>query len=293
MFWSALRRPDWNKEGRNWPYRDNSTFVRDGFFDWHVQTVGEGPSVLLLHGTAASTHSWAPLAPLLADHFRLVMIDLPGHGFTRPLKPAEISLRAVGANLASLLKRLEIAPEIAIGHSSGAAILIQMILDNGLRPNFMISLNGALRPFSGAAGVLFPLMAKSLYYNPLAALFFAESARDPQRIKRLLSGTGSKPPQETVDRYAQLLRAPGHINGALAMMAHWRLAAIERRLGEVSVPVLYAAGADDKAVPPVDAVRLASETKTAISKVLPGLGHLAHEEAPARVAALIEEFASG
>ncbi len=50
--------------------------------EWHVQQMGQGPKLLLLHGTAASTHSFRALAPLLAPHFTLLIPDLPGHAFT-------------------------------------------------------------------------------------------------------------------------------------------------------------------------------------------------------------------
>ena len=58
--------------------------VARGPIRWHVQRMGAGPALLLLHGTGAATHSWRALAPLLAEHFTVVAPDLPGHGFTGP-----------------------------------------------------------------------------------------------------------------------------------------------------------------------------------------------------------------
>lgn len=66
----------------NWPHRDCSQFIEAAGLSWHVQRMGEGPALLLLHGTAAATHSWAGLMPLLARRFTVIAIDLPGHGFT-------------------------------------------------------------------------------------------------------------------------------------------------------------------------------------------------------------------
>ena len=77
--------PRWAIEGRNWPHRGHSRFVLAGRLRWHVQTFGPdtAPIMLLLHGTGAATHSWRDLAPLLAMRFRVIVPDLPGHGFTR------------------------------------------------------------------------------------------------------------------------------------------------------------------------------------------------------------------
>ena len=65
--------PQWNRQGRDWPNRDASRFVTDGGVRWHVQVMGEGPVVLLLHGAGAATHSWRDLAPRLAQHAGVVL----------------------------------------------------------------------------------------------------------------------------------------------------------------------------------------------------------------------------
>ncbi len=56
----------WGTDGRDWPHRDRSRFVEAGGLRWHIQRMGDGPALLLVHGTAAATHSWRDLAPLLA-----------------------------------------------------------------------------------------------------------------------------------------------------------------------------------------------------------------------------------
>ncbi len=49
----------------------------------HIETVGNGPDLVLLHGWAMHAGIFAPLTPLLAAHFRVHLVDLPGHGFSR------------------------------------------------------------------------------------------------------------------------------------------------------------------------------------------------------------------
>lgn len=73
---------NWDHDGRDWPNREHSRFVEAAGLRWHVQQMGRGPVLLLLHGTGASTHSWRALMPLLAAEFTVVAPDLPGHGFT-------------------------------------------------------------------------------------------------------------------------------------------------------------------------------------------------------------------
>ena len=57
----------WNEEGRDWPNREHSQFIRASAIRWHLQVMGNGPVLLALHGTGASTHSFRDLMPVLAE----------------------------------------------------------------------------------------------------------------------------------------------------------------------------------------------------------------------------------
>ena len=53
----------------------------------HVETVGVGPPLVLLHGWALHSGLWQPIVPHLAQHFRLHLVDLPGHGHSATIEP--------------------------------------------------------------------------------------------------------------------------------------------------------------------------------------------------------------
>ncbi len=281
------RKPDWAVEGRDWPNRDASRFVRAAGIEWHVQSMGAGPTVLLLHGTGAATHSWRALAPLLASEFHVVSPDLPGHGFTQTPPAHGLSLPGMARSIAALLTALDVAPRFLIGHSAGAAIALRMTLDGLVAPERIVSLNGALMPFPGIAGHIFPPAARLLFLNPVAVRLFAHRAADRSRVERLMRSTGSRIDADGLDQYGRLFRTPGHVAGVLGMMAHWDLQALQRDLPALRTPLTLIAAGNDRAIPPetADAVkRLAPHADVA---PLSGLGHLAHEESPQRVAALI------
>ena len=123
----------WSRDGADWPNRDSSSFVEAAGIRWHVQRMGEGPPLLLIHGTGAATHSWRGLLPLLAQHFSVIAPDLPGHGFTQSPPAHRLSLPGMAADIGALLRKLEVRPEIAVGHSAGAAILARMCLAGRMR----------------------------------------------------------------------------------------------------------------------------------------------------------------
>ncbi len=170
-----------------WPNRHASRFVRAGGLNWHVQTMGQGPVLLLAHGTGAATHSWRGLAPLLAEHFTVVAPDLPAHGFTNAPAAARLSLPGMARSLRSLLLTLDIAPAMAAGHSAGAAILMRMCLDGQIAPQALVSLNGALLPMGGAAGQMFSPLAKLLTGLPILPALFSWRAGNPRVVENLLA----------------------------------------------------------------------------------------------------------
>ena len=116
------RKPDWSVEGRDWPNRNASRFVLAGGLRWHVQIMGSGPTVLLLHGAGAATHSWRDVAPILASNFTVVAPDLPGHGFTDTPASRGLSLDGMASGVSRLMDVLDARPVMAVGHSAGAAI---------------------------------------------------------------------------------------------------------------------------------------------------------------------------
>jgi magnesium chelatase accessory protein len=260
--------------------------VEAGGFSWHVQIMGEGPTLLLLHGVGAATHSWRDLAPLLAERYRVVAPDLPGHGFSASRGARTQSLAGMAHAVAELLDVLRLPPAIAVGHSAGAAVLARLVLDKAIAPDALISLNGALAPFEGVAGYLLPTLAKVLFLNPLAPRYFA-SVVNPAAVTRLLDGTGSKIDARGVELYSRLMRDAAHVDGALGMMAQWDLRALDRELPKLRVPLYLVVTGNDKTVPPEGAKKTATRVADAQILFLPELGHLAHEEAPERFADLI------
>lgn len=277
----------WQRDGQDWPNRTASSFVQAAGLCWHVQRLGSGPSLLLVHGTGAATHSWRSLAPLLAPQFAVVAPDLPGHGFTALPSSERLSLPYMAGALNGLLQALDARPTLVVGHSAGAAILLRMCLDHQIAPRAVISLNGAVLPLGGLAGQLFAPLARLLCRGTLVPRLFARRAADPALVRRMLGDTGSRIDPAALELYGRLARNPRHVAAALGMMASWDLKPLERELPGLQPPLYLVAGTNDRMIRPAHAGRVRRILPRATLLPLPGLGHLAHEEAPAQVAELI------
>ena len=289
---------DWERDGAEWPLRQYSRFVQTPRLRWHVQYAphadAQAPTVLLLHGTGASTHSWRDVFVLLSARCSVMALDFPGHAFTATPAPAEVatlfSLPGMAAGVAELLAQMGIAPHTIVGHSAGAAVACMLSLDGHIEPQRIVSLNGALLPLDGLAGQLFSPMAKLLAKAPFVPELFSWQAAQPAVMQRLLDGTGSTLDAQGRALYQKLIAQPAHSAGALAMMAHWDLHTFWTRLPALQTPLALVAGDQDLIVPPSVAERawasLKRQSPTPVTR-LRGLGHLAHEEQPDTLAQCI------
>jgi magnesium chelatase accessory protein len=271
---------DWARDGADWPNRAASRFVEAGGLRWHVQVAGSGPVLLLLHGTGAATHSWRALLPRLLEHFTVVAPDLPGHGFSATPAGHQLTLRGISRALGALLARLDLQPQVAVGHSAGAAIMLRMSIDHLLPARTLISLNGAMLPLPGLAGVLFPPAARLLSLLPFAPQAVAWRATQRNAVERLIRSTGSSLDETGVALYHRLVSNAGHIAGALAMMANWDVAPLVRDLPALTARLTLIVGSGDETVSPEESRRVHRMVPDSRLVELAGLGHLAHEEAP-------------
>ncbi len=283
------QRPIWEQDGRTWPNRDASRFVRAGGFRWPVQVAGSGPPLLLLHGTGAATHSWRDVLPLLAARHTVIAPDLPGHGFTDTPPAHALSLPGLARSVAALLAALGTPPVAVAGHSAGAAVLALMALDGLIAPRALVSLNGALLPLRGGPGDLFifSALARMLVSLPLVPWMISRRAHDRAAVERLLRGTGSRLDARGVELYATVVRHPAHVAAALGMMAAWDLHPLARALPGRATPLTLVVGENDRTIPPGDAQRVRGIVPAARLVMLAGLGHLAHEEEPETAARII------
>ncbi len=273
---------DWDRDLPTWPLNALSRRIAQRPHLWHVQETGSGETVLLLHGAGASTHSWRDVIPLLAGRYRVIALDLPGQGFTRLGSRARCNLAHMTEDIAALCDAQGWRPAVVIGHSAGGAIALN--LARRLQPApAVICLNAALGRFDGAAGWLFPILAKLMAATPLAAMAFTAAGASPARTRRLIASTGSRLSDAGIDYYTRLTADREHVDGTLQMMARWNVDPVLDWLPRIETPCLMLAAEGDRAVDPALSRRAAQRLPQSSHVSLPGLGHLAHEEDPGAV----------
>ena len=278
---------DWSRNAADWPLAQFSQFILHKPHKWHVQIAGNGPLVLLIHGAGGATQSWRHLFPALMQTHRVIAIDLPGQGFTKLGAQQRCGLAHMAQDIAALCRAQNWHPDLIIGHSAGAAIALEMAGLLAHRPH-IIGINAALDTFKGVAGVMFPVLAKTLAMLPMVADVFTLTATRGQGVQRLLDSTGSQLGNDDIIFYQRLFQDRQHVNATLQMMAQWDLDPLIARLGGIPNDIHLIAGDADQMVPWTVSQSAAETLPHGSFTRLQGLGHLMHEEAPKQVLSLLK-----
>src|SRR4051794_39241067 len=99
-----------------------SRFVEVDGMQVHLRDEGTGPTVVLLHGTSTSLHTWDGWTAGLRDHYRVVRFDLPGFGLTGPSPSGDYTLAAYVTFVEHVLDRLQVQRFVVAGNSLGGAV---------------------------------------------------------------------------------------------------------------------------------------------------------------------------
>ena len=203
---------------------------------WHVQVMGEGPVLLLLHGTGAATHSWRDLMPLLAAHFTVSRPICPGTASPPAAgrRPVDAGDGASGRRIAGRARRS--TPALIVGHSAGAAIALRMALDapwrrrarwSGSTPRccrFPDLPRGCSRRWRGCCSSIRSRRMIFSRHRP-------HTGRGRRASCRAAPDRGSM--RRGSDFYGRLFATPAQCAGAITMMADWDLDTLKRDLPRV------------------------------------------------------------
>ena len=240
---------------------------------------GTGSPVVLVHGLGGAAANWADLAPMLAESFRVLAPDLPGHGHSSPL-PAVPDLNPFADRLACLIEQESRQPVLLVGHSLGGVIALRLAvrhpeLVRGLvlassagissrtrRARYAITMLGVIRP--------------GRYVAPYVELL----ARRPELRRAVFRWWGASDPASLSAAAARGFMAATRLH-ADTLSAGFALARDDPRpdLHRVVAPCLVVCGARDRMIPMSDNVEYARRLRAPL-RVIPDAGHLLIGERP-------------
>ncbi len=252
-----------------------------------MQRTGTGPTIVLLHGTAGATHTWRRVFPLLARRADVIAIDLPGHGFTTGAAAQDISLIGMATAVAALLRTLDVRPSIGVGHSAGAAVLLQLAASSPeVTPQLLIGVNSALVSINALGQMLLPV-SQSVFDLAPVRTGIAALLRSGTLTRTLLRSAGTSLDAAQEARYVSLLADETRVGAVLRMMSRWNLPALQSTFSALRIPVTLVHSRNEPWVS-FDALLAATSTlpmRTVID--LTPAGHLIPDEKPEVLADII------
>jgi pimeloyl-ACP methyl ester carboxylesterase len=258
--------------------------------------VGRGPVVVLLHGLASSSATWADVIPLLGRRAHVVAPDLLGHGDSAKPRSGDYSLGAHAAGLRDLLAILDLERATVVGHSFGGGVALQfayqypeltervvLVASGGLGHGVNLALRAATLP--GASTALNVVTATTPRWLSAAISRAARAVPVLARADRegLLSAFASFADGGARDAFVQSTR------GALDLSGQ-RLTGTGRLHLLAETPVLLVAGSRDPVIPVDHTVDTHEALPGSRLELFDGAGHFPHIDDPRRFAHLVEEF---
>ncbi|MFL4471007.1 alpha/beta fold hydrolase [Tateyamaria armeniaca] len=269
----------------------------------HVEQMGEGPDLVLLHGASGSTRDFSfAFADRLKDRYRVTLLDRPGLGWTEQIDPAHkqawSTAHASPHDQARLLKaatdKVGVSNPIIVGHSFGGIVGYAWALEFDDLAGF-VSVAGVANPWPGDLGWTYRLNG-SAWGGALAVPIL--SAFVPQTYIETTLESIFEPqsaPEGYLDHVGAALSLRRHSLRANARQVNWLrpyVVEMSARYGDITVPVEIVHGDADTIVPlEVHSAKVPGQIKGANVTVLPGIGHMPQHTNPDDVIAAIDRVA--
>jgi pimeloyl-ACP methyl ester carboxylesterase len=262
----------------------------------YVDSGGDGPPIVLVHGLSSSVGFWEYQVPTLAATHRVLALDLPGYGASgRPDAPCTPPWYA--GVVADFMDAVGVSSAVVLGHSMGGQIALTLALEHPERVDALVlSAPAGFERFSpGAAtfikhwwheGRALQATEEELRYTFTRVVFNRPDAGVERLLEERVRMRGTP----------ELAGTSVAVSRSIAGMLDFPVLA---RLGDLRVPTLVVFGADDRMIPnPIftggrtRAVAEVGHAAIAGSELvlIPGAGHTVHHDAPEAFAAAVQPF---
>ena len=257
----------------------------------HLRDEGprDDPSpIVLIHGTSASLHTWEGWAQALKARRRVIRFDLPGFGLTGPAPDGRYTIESYVQVTSAVLDKLGVRRFVIGGNSLGGNVAWACALALPARVDKLILVDAAGYPLASTSVPIGFRLARMPLVNRL--LEFSLSRGLIEASVKNVYGDPDKVTSELVDRYYELTLGEGNRRALLRRFEQADFGAQAQRIPELKLPTLILWGGRDGLIPPSDAEHFQRDIAGSERVMFAELGHVPHEEDPARTVAAVERF---
>ncbi|WP_020399276.1 alpha/beta fold hydrolase [Kordiimonas gwangyangensis] len=256
----------------------------------------EGRTLVLLHGSNASLHTWEAWADILDANYFVISVDLPGHGLTGATPSGDYTTGGMVDFVDEFVNKLNLEHFVLAGNSMGGGVTLAYALEHPEKLAGLVLVD--------AAGIEVPANTKVKVDRPLAFSLAGHWYSDwilenitPRSIVaeglRKCFSNDAFVTEQMIDLYWELARHPGNREATGKRFAWYREGRWPIEIEKIKLPTLIMWGEDDQLIP----VEVGDEMHKRIANselvIYPGVGHLPHEENAAISATAVDNFVAG
>ncbi|WP_173930983.1 alpha/beta fold hydrolase [Chelativorans sp. Marseille-P2723] len=241
---------------------------------------GSGPRVVLIHPAGLDLTGWDEVAALLSPRFRILRLDLAGHGASSPAR-AGMTLADYAGDVYHTLKQADFLPAAIVGLSVGGMVAQELALAYPEAASRLV--------LAGCPATLPPQARPVLAARGSAALAMGMEAIVDETLQRWFTPAFLESGGAEAVRQRLLADDPAGWNAVWEAISQ---VDIEPRLHRINVPTLCIAGRHDPASPPAVLQAIAERIPGARLTVLENAPHMMQVECPQDFAAAVDSFLS-
>jgi len=296
--WLALRRPDIPWPTLQAKYANGASRYMDlpGGLKVHYRDQGrrDGPTLVMVHGFAASLHTWEPWVQRLGSRYRIITLDLPGFGLTSAPEGYSLTRSGFVDVVDGVTTKLGVTKFVLVGNSMGGGVAWNYALKHPDRLQGLVLVDAAGWPQQRADGKDGPFIFKVLR-NPVGRFLIGDldtTAMTRAGLKDAFAPTPDMVDDAMVARYVEMSRAPGHRDIILNLMGGFDPAdaATKDRLSAIAVPTLVMHGDTDKLIPVSHAALFGDAIPGSTVIIYPKVGHVPMEQIADKSAADLDAW---
>ena len=261
----------------------------------HVRDQGlkSAPALVLIHGSNASLFTWEPWAKRLGNSFRVVSMDMPGHGLTGAVPDHDYSEEGMVKFVAEVADKLGLKRFAIAGNSMGGGVAARFAEEHPDRITALILVDAAGEPMT-KGGDAIPLVFRIartpvlnqviLHVTPRALA--VEGLDDAIVRKQIIT-------DRMIDTYWELARMTGSRQATAERFSLPYSDAVHANIADVKAPTLILWGAEDHLIPVESAHQFQADIPGSQLVIYPATGHIPQEELADRSAHDVRTFLSG
>lgn len=262
----------------------------------HIRDQGkrEGTTLVLLHDADSSLHTFEPWSASLGKQYRVVSLDLPGHGLTGPIPGVDENASAMVPLLDKVANALGLERFALAGNGLGGDLALRYALTHPERVTHLVLIAPQGMPETRAIAGGTPLLVRIAHLPLVGGL--ARFANLKSYVRAALKRDffdDARVHEDMVARQWLLLRREGNRQALLTRLSHRAVDAFTDELDTIAKPVLLLWGAEDEVAPVGEAARYQGAMPQAALIVFENVGHFVQEEAADDSAGVVNSFLLG